>query len=155
VLPGLLSVVGISCLVAAAVFDVRERRIPNACCLGLALAGLLRLFLAVFLSENGPVGPILGDLALTLAVFLAGAGLFAAGALGGGDVKLLAAACLWLGGAHVPEFLLATALAGGVLATAKLAERRLSATEPRIAGLPYGLAIAAGGLAAAPGFLFA
>jgi prepilin peptidase CpaA len=151
-LPGLLLVPGVVCLVAAAVCDVRERRIPNACCLGLFLLGLVRvLFDAGF--AGAPAAPILGDLALALAVFLVGAGLFAARALGGGDVKLLAAACLWLGGAQVPEFLMATALAGGVLALAKLAERHIGAAEPRTSSLPYGLAIAAGGLIAAPGLI--
>jgi prepilin peptidase CpaA len=93
--------------------------------------------------------------------FLAGIGLFAARALGGGDVKLLAAAALWAGPDHFTLFLLTTALAGGVLAMAALLWRRfapLLALWRQIAGLdvlaarpvlPYGVAIAAGGVAVA------
>lgn len=147
-MPVVLSVLGIACLVAAATCDVRGRGIPNALSLGLVLLGLVRLGSAVLVRDAG-LGPVLGDLAASFAMFCAGAGLFAAGALGGGDVKLLAAASLWLGLAHIPAFLMATALAGGVLALAKLVERRIGVGGPGTESLPYGLAIALGGIVAA------
>ena len=86
--------------------------------------------------------------------------------LGGGDVKLLAALAVWAGTAEALRFLLVTALAGGGLALAwlwycrigwaALAPLRaafggpavLSSFDPAAAmdrGLPYGVAIAAGG----------
>ena len=86
-------------------------------------------------------------------VFAAGAAAFAAGALGGGDVKLLAAVSLFAGPAGLVNFLVVTALVGGLLGLAILAGASLG--QPAVAGslrarlradLPYGPAIAAGGL---------
>lgn len=147
----LVSVSGVACLVLAAACDVRTRRIPNAFALILVLLGLLRLGLLI--AAGSPLAAVPIDLALALGVFLAGAGLFAAGGLGGGDVKLLAATALWLGAAGLAPFLMATTLAGGVLALAKLVEGWISAPAGTPPSLPYGLAIATGGMVAAPGFL--
>ena len=86
-------------------------------------------------------------------VFAAGAAAFAAGALGGGDVKLLAAASLFAGTARIGDFLAVTAIAGGLLGLAILAGAPIG--QPAVGGplrarlrrgLPYGPAIAAGGL---------
>ena len=62
-------------------------------------------------------------LALACAALMFGAGTaaFAAGALGGGDVKLLAAASLFAGPGLISDFLLVTALTGGVLGVAVFA----------------------------------
>jgi len=90
-------------LLAAAVSDVAFRRIPNRIAALVALVGLLRQGLA----GGGAVG-----IALPLAamVFLGGVLLWLRGALGGGDVKLLAAAALLVPPASVPAQLLAVAL---------------------------------------------
>ena len=96
-------------------------------------------------------------LVCTAALFAAGTAAFAAGALGGGDVKLLAAASLFAGMGPISDFLLVTALVGGVLGVAVLAGAPISplaqapATDATLrtrlrSGLPYGPAIAAGGL---------
>ena len=78
---------------------------------------------------------------------------FRLGILGGGDVKLLAAAALWLGAAALMPFLMATALAGGLLAVAFLAWALVRRDRGRVA-LPYGIAIAAGGVAMTGGGLW-
>jgi prepilin peptidase CpaA len=78
-------------LLLAAVIDLRQRRIPNWLTLGLILSGL-----ACATAAGGAV-----ELGHALAGLLAGAAvafvLFALGALGGGDVKLLAGVGAWLG----------------------------------------------------------
>ena len=76
--------------------------------------------------------------------------------LGGGDVKLLAAGALWLGAAALGPFLLATVLAGGVLAVAFLLAGllRRRAAGAAAASLPYGIAIAAGGILVSAGALW-
>jgi prepilin peptidase CpaA len=88
-------------------------------------------------------------------VFAIGATGFAAGVLGGGDVKLLAATSLFAGSAHVIDFLIVTALVGGALGLAVLAGAPIGPAAPTTdgavrarlrSGLPYGPAIAAGGL---------
>ena len=100
----------------------------------------------------------------TLALALAcAAGMFGAGhrrlsrraRMGGGDVKLAAAASLFAGPALILDFLTVTAMVGGLLGVAILAGARIGPVAPtadctvraRLRGdLPYGPAIAAGGL---------
>jgi prepilin peptidase CpaA len=90
-----------------------------------------------------------------VAVFAVGAFGFAAGALGGGDVKLLATVSLFAGPARLVDFLLITAVVGGAMALAILAGAPIGPSvvaddaplRIRLRGaLPYGPAIAAGGL---------
>jgi prepilin peptidase CpaA len=140
----LLAVAAIGVLAWAAAGDVASRRIPNRLVGLLAALGALRLAL-----DPGAGWPAAGaDVALALAVFVAGAGLFRAGMLGGGDVKLTAAATLWVGAAAFWTFLAATALAGGLMALGHLARRAAvgGRGQPTPASLPYGVAIAAGGV---------
>jgi prepilin peptidase CpaA len=107
-------------------------------------------------------------------VFVIGLGLFARELIGGGDVKLIAALSLWAGPEQFVPFMLVTALAGGALSLLTLWYRRwgglvdahLAALGLVPAGgrpalpdapsqqsaacaatLPYGIAIAAGGIA--------
>lgn len=133
----LLSLAAATVFAAAAVTDIRARRISNALVLVLALAGVLRMAI-----EGGPV---LADLGVALAIFAAGIWAFHFGAFGGGDVKLLAAGALWTGAAGVATFLMVTALAGGALALGFLLAGR------RRASLPYGVAIAVGGMVVTAG----
>ena len=143
-------------MIAAAVTDLRSLRIPNRLCLAVIV-----LF-PVFALSGNVVGPWWAALAVGVAVFLAGTVPFALGHMGGGDVKLLAVAALWAGPAHVFELLAVSAIAGGLLALAFLTQLRFGiATALSGAGLktegqavangqlPYGVAIATGGLAIA------
>ena len=122
----------------------------------LAIAGVFAAWAAVGLAA-GQMS--FEDLAFSLgcgvAVFGVGAAAFAAGALGGGDVKLLAAVSLFAGPQRLSVFLIITAIAGGLLGLAILAGAPIG--RPAMAGagplrarlrggLPYGPAIAAGGL---------
>ncbi len=92
----------------AVVYDLCERRIPNAITVGGVFAALtLRLLIDPALALSGVMGAGLG-----LVVALA---LFAAGAFGAGDGKLLIAVGAFLGLEGLPTALLATGVAGGVL----------------------------------------
>ena len=93
----------------AALYDVREGRIPN----GLTLGGLV---LALALAAPGGLEAFGLALAGAGIAFLVALPVFMVGGLGGGDVKLLAAAGAFLGPARLPQALLITALAGGLLA---------------------------------------
>ena len=96
------------------------------------ISGIALLLLAVGL--NALAGQLLAA--------LFGAGLVFAGAwqcwrrgwIGGGDVKLLAACALLVPPGAVPELLLATAIAGGVLAALYLVLGRLLPRERRAPG---------------------
>ena len=133
-------------LVWAAVGDAGRYTIPNRFPAALALAFAAHAALA------GTEAPLTAHLAVSALLFAAGAGLFALGAMGGGDVKLLAAAGLWAGPAGAAHLLVVMSVAGGFLALIVLALHRLSAPRggERAAALrlPYGVAIATGGLAA-------
>ena len=98
--------------VAAAVIDIRQRRVPNVLTMGLASAGLVLAMAGV---SGVTVGGALGGLALGLAMLLP-AHVF--GATGAGDVKLLAAFGALLGPGGVFEACLRAAILGGVMALA-------------------------------------
>lgn len=151
-----LAIGGFAVLMAAAAFeDFRRFTIPNWMTLGICALWPLSL-----LAGPGAAGAV-GGLACGLIVFAVGALLFARGYLGGGDVKLLAAAALWAGPPLLPSLLIVTGLLGGVLALILVspfgaylvagARAQLGFTETpdaAIASTPvaYGIAIAAASL---------
>ncbi len=105
---------GLACMSAlvGAVYDWRYRRIPNTLTGPLALLGLtVHLALGGWLSV---AAALLAGLAAG-GVFLL---FFLAGGMGGGDVKLVAAVSCCAGLHYVAGILIATALAGGVMALA-------------------------------------
>ncbi len=139
----------------AAFEDFRRLVIPNL--LPIVLCALWPLYFAASPSLYGA----LGALGCGAAVFVAGALLFARGYLGGGDVKLLAAAALWAGPAGTPALLILTGVLGGVLALflllplgrriVGLARRMLPQPAAPAGGgpavaVPYGVAIAGAAL---------
>lgn len=127
-------------LVIAAVIDWRTFIISNR--LNLAVAAL-----AVPYWLAGSLDPwaVAIQLALAAAVFVLFALLFQLGMMGGGDVKLAAALALWFPPAAYLKFLVLMSLAGGLLTAALLLAHRARARSGR-PKIPYGVAIAAGGL---------
>jgi len=66
--------------------------------------------------------------------------------MGGGDVKLAAALALWFSPVSTLRFLVFMSIAGGVLTLAVVAIHRMK-KKPGKPEIPYGVAIAFGGLA--------
>jgi prepilin peptidase CpaA len=128
-------------LVAAAVGDWRSRTIPNW------LNGAIALLAIPFWWASGlsPWPDVALQIGLAVAVFAVFALAFHLGAMGGGDVKMLAALALWLPLGALFELLVIMSLAGGVLTVAMLIPHRMlkSAGKPEI---PYGIAIAFAGM---------
>ena len=138
-----LLLVGLAALlVVAAVIDVRTFTISNR--LNLTVALLAPLY---WLSIALPIWPGVGiQLAGGALVFALLAAAFYAGMMGGGDVKLAAALALWFSPSAIIKFLVLMSLAGGVLTLVVLAWHRAKRRDGR-PEIPYGVAIAFGGLA--------
>jgi len=140
----------------AAAMDLLTMKIPNRLSLGLCAAFFLIAPIAGLTWQAA-----LTHLAVGSGMLLVGIALFSLGWLGGGDAKLLAAASLWLGLDPLVSFLAYVAAFGGGLALLVLAYRSVPAgalplpgwaarLHAKNEGMPYGLAIAAGGLTVYP-----
>ena len=122
--------------------DIRARIIPNPLNAAIALAAPLWWWASGL--EPWPGAAIQVAMALTaLIVFI---GIFALGAMGGGDVKLIAALGLWLLPVDMLRMLVWMSLAGGAITIGMLIAHKLRNTTGR-PEIPYGVAIA---LATAP-----
>ena len=146
----------ISILLLAAASDVRSFRIPNIYCVALfALYPVHVLFSPVAVNLTGGV---------IVLICAAGCGiaLYALNNMGGGDVKLIAACALWAGPDLLPEFILVMSITGAFMGLFLQSSHRYSialaldsrgysrAKETLLSvKLPYGLAIASGGIVVA------
>lgn len=149
----------IALLTRAAWTDVTHRRIPNA------VVGLICLLWLPWTVLAGFSTGI--TILIAFGVLFSSVLLWSAGLLGAGDAKLLSALALWAGPEHLLSTLFVIILAGGVIAMILLVLRwscallsglplRASdgtaslgvapASTARLQTVPYGLAIATGGL---------
>ncbi|TAL53354.1 prepilin peptidase [Pandoraea sp.] len=150
----LVRLVACLALIALALFDLRARRLPNGAVL--AVAGLYIVF--ALLSHAGrtdlPRHLAMGAFVLALCALF-----FRFGWLGGGDAKFAAAIFLWAGPLLAVPVLLIVSLSGLMLGLMLLAIRACyGVSEARLPslllplaparGVPYGVALALGGLAA-------
>ena len=149
----------ICAMVALAANDVFTYRIPNW---ANAALGLAFFVFAGAVAFAGVELSWIGHLAAGALVFAAGLLMFQFGALGGGDVKLLSAAALWVGMQGLLSLVVLVGLSGGALVLLLLFMRRhlmvlVAWASPRVpqnwprvftAGekVPYGVAIAAGAI---------
>jgi prepilin peptidase CpaA len=110
---------GVLVALVGAVTDVRSARIPNSLTYSAALAalGLRVALLGLYGLKSGALGMLLAG---GLFLFL-----FVLGAMGGGDMKLMAAVGAWVGSEEVMTLILAAALAGGVLAIGRIIFRNM------------------------------
>ncbi len=137
-------------LVAAAVNDCLHYRIPNKIC-----AALLICFPLFILTAPHSIDWKQHVMVFAL-ILIAGFAMFMGHLAGAGDIKLLAVTGLWAGPHLIAVFLAGTAVAGSFVALgmAMLTHYRNKTAElhhqPAIAvakvPIPYGMAIAAGGL---------
>jgi prepilin peptidase CpaA len=142
------------CMVFAAVSDMMSMTIANR--VSLLLVATFALAAPMTGMEWSQFGLHFAAAFLVLAVTF---GLFAIGAMGGGDAKLLAATALWMGfGIELLQYVVYGGVLGGLLTLMILRFRSspiavVTATNPllrhfadRDAGIPYGVALGAAGL---------
>lgn len=143
-----LGLAGAALLLSAGIEDARTREIANRKSIALVLLAPL------WWCANG--ASLWPDAVVQLGLALAMFGLFAVafhfGAMGGGDVKLIAALTLWLPLPLLAAMLVTMSLAGGAVTLAMLVERavtrrRTTDSATRIE-VPYGVAIAIAGMLA-------
>jgi prepilin peptidase CpaA len=138
----------------AAYSDIRHMKIPNR----ISLFVLASWFLGLMFFWQGTWHAAV-SIGIGVVVFCIALSLYAFQIIGGGDAKLVSAVSLWAGPAFISEFLLVTALSGGIVALVAIIVRRLgnlAAAQPSLQAivglqedrieLPYGVAIAAGGI---------
>jgi prepilin peptidase CpaA len=144
-------------MVLAAATDLFAMSVPNR----LALALVAFFFLLTPLAGLGWSDVVL-HVALALAALVATCTLFSFGWIGGGDIKLFAATCLWLNPETLFTYSIYTGLIGMALALALLLWRKMPLPamlksqgwlvrlhSPK-EGVPYGIALAAAGLLVYP-----
>lgn len=155
VIPSFFIMSYMACLLWSATHDVLSFKIPNKISIIISL---------LFLPTAFMVGMSLNDIGVHLltgfCLLAVGMVLFGFKVLGGGDVKLIAASGLWLGLNGLLPFLIYMSFAGGVLAIIILLARQTLFLEAikkpqwlenlldKKKGVPYGVAIAAGAIAA-------
>lgn len=138
-------------LLTAAAVDAREFLIPNRLSLAIVL-----LYPAHLLTSPIPIDWVL-SIGVAAATLVVGFALFAGKMIGGGDAKLMSACALWAGGQFIFPFLVITTLSGGVLALAMWLKTRVdhapadgpdlnTMNATQIRPMPYGVAIAIGGV---------
>jgi Flp pilus assembly protein, protease CpaA len=143
-------------MIVAGLHDLVTMKIPN----WISLALVAAFPVAALLAGLTPADIGL-HFAVGVAALLLGMAMFALNWVGGGDAKVLAAGCLWMGLSGSLMFLLYSALAGGVFSLALLTARKIAPSYPGVPGwatrllepkgdIPYGVALAAGALLAFP-----
>src|SRR3954447_4579953 len=140
----LLALLG-AALAAAAIEDAIRLRISNATCLVVLVTAIVAMALQTFpfeLWQNGVVFAVL---------LVLGTMIFSTGAVGGGDIKLLACLGLWVNFSAAIWLVASIFIAGGLIALVYLAvgvvRRARRGDEGKRVGqtqIPYGLAIVAG-----------
>jgi prepilin peptidase CpaA len=157
-----VSVVAFAALaLLAALGDWSRFTIPNR--LSLAIVGLWAVHALLLVAQGRPLLGVAWAVVIALVVFLIGFAMFAAGLLGGGDVKMLSAATLWAAPDYALPFILIVTVSGALLGLAFLVpglgnrppdpaaddlpvDPTPSGTATQRLGrkMPYGLAIAVG-----------
>ena len=146
-------------LIIAALSDATSMKIPN----WVSVVMIAGFFILLPHTWQGPADFAI-HIAVAMTFLIAGFTLFSFGILGGGDAKLMAAAAIWFTWLDVTPFILYTSLFGAALGIFLLIGRKFLPVRLMTSQwvysmfrdqkkMPYGLAIAAGGVFAIPSSL--
>ncbi len=137
---GLMALLAVLMIIAA-ISDLRSRSISNGLNATIALAAI-----PFWIASGMAFWPDMAwQLGAAFAVFVVFAGLFAIGAMGGGDVKMIGGVMLWIPLNLFLETLTVMAIGGGILSAIMLIHSKIRPSD-KVIEVPYGVAIAAAGL---------
>jgi prepilin peptidase CpaA len=151
------SLLFVAFMVAAGLMDLFTMTIRNT-----LVVAMLVLYAALAPLAGLGVAAIGASVVVAVLVFVGGLLCFSFGWIGGGDAKLAVSTVLWLGAEQAFSYLMATALFGGLLTLVILAFRLiplpaglagqtwLQRLHGKSTGVPYGVAMALGGLVVLP-----
>jgi len=128
-------------LLVGAVTDWQRRSIDNWLTATVALTAPLYWWAA----NLGLWPDIAFQVAVASIIFAIGIGLFAMGAMGGGDVKLLGGLALWFPGLVMMRLVIVMSIIGGILTIFMLVRHKLMKIEGPLE-IPYGIAISLAGM---------
>lgn len=137
--PAWLLVILAALLLAAGLWDLRARIIPDHINAAIAV-----LAFAYLLLSGASWQQIAIQTGIALVILVVFALQFRFGLIGGGDVKMIAALALWVPAGAILNLLWIMALAGAAVGIATLVHHRLRG-RPGRAELPYGIAIMVAG----------
>ena len=147
--PPWLAAVFAALLVLAALEDMWRLKISNWTCAAVMVAAFVAMGLA------GPTVGLWQNFVIFAVLLAAGMLLFSYNMMGGGDVKLFAAAGLWFDLSGAGRMIVAVLIAGGIVTIfvlmlrlikwSKGAREHIVILRPK-SGIPYGVAIAGGAL---------
>jgi prepilin peptidase CpaA len=138
----------VALLAVATIQDAVQLRISNI------ISGSVLILAVVAMVMSGFQASVWQNAVVFAVVLTIGTLLFSRNILGGGDVKLFAGVALWADFASALQLIASILVAGGILAIIIITLRllapkkltsRVKTLQPR-AGIPYGIAIAAGTL---------
>ena len=144
-------------MAAAAAMDLLTMTIPNRLSAALAIGYFVVAIVAGATVHELAMHALCGAVILVFTFTM-----FTFGWIGGGDAKLAAATALWFGWTPLADYGLISALAGGALTVVILFARKIAlpaafASQSWIArlhnaksGIPYGIALALGGMLVYP-----
>jgi prepilin peptidase CpaA len=145
-------------LCIAALGDIRSYRIPNTLNLAVAVTAIPYWIVKIAYGHVEVSAWLWPQVALIAAVFVIMITLMFLNILGGGDAKLLLALAFWLPPAHYLNMIVFMSIAGGLICVVLLLKQRTNGSMPITTmngdttqsktkqRVPYGVAIAAGGL---------
>jgi prepilin peptidase CpaA len=157
----IIKIVYAATLCYGCISDIKSLKIPNA-----VSVIVLALFILNYLLF-GAADILTKHVIVACSALLLGFGIFAAGLMGAGDIKLISALMLWAGPQNGFDFLIIMTFAGGLFASLLLITRSSMAIWPsaqnyipsrRIRAwaqrgiFPYGIAICTAGLVLMPSF---
>lgn len=155
-------------MIASAITDFRAMKIPNLfpslIAIGFVIAWVLKTALGLDVFQSATSHFLSGAIVFIIMIIL-----FFAKIFGGGDAKIIPAIALWTGVQGLPAFLMVTSVVGGLLAVISIVMRRTNVGQKLLTKLiqkpylqngwvsemvkgkstvPYGIAIAIGGIVA-------